>query len=176
MFDKLKGLFGSRDGSSDSGFDPTRSAIALVRDGRHEASTGGIARAIEIFQEALRREPDLADAHEGLAEMFVLQNRDDDALTHFQRAVELEPTMQEAHYQMGRIYLRRKDVARATAAFHKELTVTPRYGRLHNDLAVAYMTQKNYAKAIEHADLATSMGEAVHENFLKALAPHRKKK
>ncbi|MBM3462593.1 MAG: tetratricopeptide repeat protein [Armatimonadetes bacterium] len=168
MFDKFKGMFGSKDSLAGA------SATTLVAEARFEQKNGALGKAASLFEQAVRTDEGHADAHRGLADLYLLQGKEDDALRHFERAVALEPTMQDAHYQIGRIYLGRKDVVKATRAFQKELEVTPKYARVHNDLAVAYFHQKDFARAIHHADEAKALGEPVHEGFLKALAPYRR--
>jgi hypothetical protein len=39
---------------------------------------------------------------------------------------------------------------------------------------VGYLEKKNYEKAIEHCDIATSLGYEVAEELKAELAPHRK--
>ena len=50
----------------------------------------------------------------------------------------------------------------------------PDFGLGHNNLAVAYYNDENYDKAIEHLDIAASLGFQAHPDFLAVLEAHRK--
>jgi len=194
MFDRLKGMFGKKqtedsdgvsllpqamdesDSESQQSLSPQQStALKLLAEGRFETNNGSFTKAVDCFKKALLLDPELCDAFLGLADVYAKQGKEDEALDQFQRALTMEPNLPEAHYQMGRIYLKRKQVSKALAAFEKELAITPRHGRVHNDLAVAHFHQRNFEKAIYHCDRAVALGEVVHEKFLKALAPYRKR-
>jgi Tfp pilus assembly protein PilF len=53
------------------------------------AKQGNIAGATKEFQEAVRIEPKLAEAHAGLARTLVMQGKNDEAVVHYQKALRL---------------------------------------------------------------------------------------
>lgn len=174
MLDRFKNLVGKKKEVPLREQRDTKTAVQWVGQGRFEAQSGAISRAIDCYLNAAELEPDAADALSGLADLYLKQGKDDEALTYFQKAVEAEPTLQEAHYQMGQIHIRRRNISEAAHCFERELKVTPRSGRVHNDLAVAYFHLKDYQKAIQHADQAKALGEPVNPKFLAALNAHRR--
>lgn len=174
MLDRFKNLVGKKKDVSLREQIDSKSSLQWVAQGRFEANAGSLARAIDCYLNAVDLEPQAADALNGLADIYLKQGRDDDALEYFRKAVEAEPTLQEAHYQMGQIHIRRKNIAEAAKSFERELKVTPRNGRVHNDLAVAYFHLKEYQKAIQHCDQAKALGEPINPKFMAALNAHRR--
>jgi adenylate cyclase len=73
-----------------------------------------VRRAIDLFEEAIRLEPDYARAHAGLglawavASLYAPQVRPDDALARAEaaarRAIELDPALADAHAALGYTY------------------------------------------------------------------------
>jgi tetratricopeptide (TPR) repeat protein len=65
--------------------------LELVKQARKLNSEGKQDAAIALYQEALQRAPDLADAHYGLGIALDLAGRFADARQHFAKAIEISP-------------------------------------------------------------------------------------
>ena len=173
MLDRFKDMIGKKKDIPLREQVHQKTALQWLAQGRFEAQSGAISRAIDCFLNCVQLDPEVCDALAGLADLYLKQGKDDLAMDMFKRAVAAEPTLQEAHYQMGQIHIRRKEIKEAAESFEKELLVTPRNGRVHNDLAVCYFHLKNVAKAIKHCDIALELGEPVNPKFVATLKAHR---
>ena len=56
------------------------------------------------FQETIRIHPDYAEAYAALGEIYLHQERADDAVQALERAVAIAPEMKQAHYRLGQAY------------------------------------------------------------------------
>ena len=97
----------------------TTSAFALSARGRRD-------EAIAAFQEALRIDPDYAQAHNNLGALLQLGGRADAALEHYRRAVALRPDNVEAHTNLGQLLSNRGRAAEAAAQFSEALALRGR--------------------------------------------------
>lgn len=78
---------------------------------------------IEIFREALARDPANELAHFSLANEWLEEEEYDQALVHYQAALEANPDWMRVYIQMGRCQLElgRPDLARTSLSKAKEL-------------------------------------------------------
>ena len=73
------------------------------------------------FREALRLDPDYAQAHNNLAAMLQLAGQVDEALDHYRRAVTLRPDNVEARGNLAQLLSRQGRAAEAVAEFEQVL-------------------------------------------------------
>jgi tetratricopeptide (TPR) repeat protein len=93
--------------------------------GRAAYLLGNISHATQSLQKALLLEPDLVDAYNNLAEIYIRQKdrseRDwlQEAKGLLIQALEISPQNQKAHYLLGRLYMDTKESASAEEHFKK---------------------------------------------------------
>lgn len=99
-----------------------------------------IAKAIDLLQQAIARDPNYARAHAALADCFVIrfiysQTSGADALRHARaeanRALELDPGLGEAHATLAYSYFYDWDFPKAEAEFQSGIRLAPRYATAH---------------------------------------------
>lgn len=99
-----------------------------------------IAKAIDLLQQAIAREPSYARAHAALADCFAvgfiynhISGADDrrEARAEANRALELEPNLGEAHAALAYSYFYDWDFPRAEAEFGNSVRLAPRYATAH---------------------------------------------
>ncbi len=79
--------------------------------------------AIAAFEEALRIDPDYAQAHNNLGALLQLVGQQDAALEHYRRAAALRPDNVEAHTNLGQLLSIRGRAAEAAAQFAEALAL-----------------------------------------------------
>jgi len=62
--------------------------------------------AVQSFQEALKRNPNLPDSLDGLGKVYFKQGKFELALRYYQKAEALGPKKADYHYQVGQAYLK----------------------------------------------------------------------
>ena len=110
-------------------------AKALVREG----DSAGAAAELEMY---LKQKPGNADAQAGLAMIYFLQRRYDDALPHFQEAVRLRPEDSDMRTNLGALLASRGDLRGAIQAFEQALKLNP-----NDATAQKYLTRARAALA-----------------------------
>ena len=98
-----------------------RTTISPMRS----AQLGRMDEAENQYRRALALKPDLAGAHNNLANALVAQGRADEALIHFQRALELAPDLVEAHVNLGTTLLQQGKLAAAAAQLERAVSIDP---------------------------------------------------
>ncbi len=138
-------------GQSLAEFEPT--GLALDR-GRLALSRQELTTARQDFQEAIRRDPDLAVAYNNLALVYLLENNLEEALAQTRHVLsEIEPDNRPALSQMVRLlvmagdragaeeYLRRLLALPAPAAPEEIVSLAEAYAALDDDEAVLGLLQ-----------------------------------
>ncbi len=102
----------NRTGENPSAWPPLNLATLLTRKGE-------LKEAEELIEEALRYDPNLAEAHYRLGVNLRRQGRTEPAIAELRRASELNPGAAEPLYALGQILHEQGDDAAATQAFNR---------------------------------------------------------
>jgi len=111
-------------------------------------SRGDWARAVELFERALRRRPEMVAAHLGLGSALTAQGKRLEAEAAFERSLALDPQNLEALNNLGNSRLVRRRFTEAATAFRRALAINPRLPELHNNLGNALQGEKKPDEAI----------------------------
>lgn len=92
-------------------------AVSTYNEGVQRLLTRDFVAAQELFQQALRLDDTLAEAHNNLAYALRMQSPAQFALSlrHYDRAIELKPTLAQAYMYRGVLFTQMGDRARAHA-------------------------------------------------------------
>ena len=88
-------------------------------------SQGQAAEAIPHYREALRLDPDLAQAHNGLGGALATARPDDQAMAEYNEALRLKPDLPTAHLNIALLLMKKGDVAEARRHLEKALSIDP---------------------------------------------------
>ena len=107
---------------------------ALLQRGVSLAETGNVDAAITAFEEALERDPSLAQAHANLISLYGRARNWAKAEEHFQRAVALGFQSADAQYDYGLVLSMQEKWDAAEAAYRQALALNPLHPQAHNNL------------------------------------------
>jgi tetratricopeptide (TPR) repeat protein len=117
-------------GSNDEARKLNDDAYVLIQQGNYKA-------ALPKCRDALRLDPDLADAHKNLALIFCDTGQYQDALPEVQQAIKLKPDSPKAHNVLGKILFGLGDYAGSIQEYDRAIHLNPRYTRAYYNLGVA---------------------------------------
>jgi len=106
--------------------------------------------AVAQLSEAVRLNPDSAEAHHSLAVALARQGRLTNAIPQFAEAVRLEPANSDLRFDLGLALLNADQAAAAAAQFAGELKLTPNATKAHYRLAQALQAQNQLEAAAVH--------------------------
>jgi tetratricopeptide (TPR) repeat protein len=112
-----------------------RLAGALMNEGLPQEALPHFRNALPALVDTVRRNPDDADSHYNLGEVYAMMGRPAEAVSEFSLAVRLRPDDPEAHFNLG---LALSDENRLTEASHQFVSATklrPEYVKAHLYLA-----------------------------------------
>ena len=106
---------------------PRERSIKTYNEGVKLMRAKHYAAAQEKFEQALRLDEALAEAHNNLAFSLRMQGNDkfERALTHYNRALELKPDLARAYMYRGVLFTQMGDLSRARADHAKLLGLDP---------------------------------------------------
>ena len=105
--------------------------------------------AASVFTEALKRNPQSAEALFGRGDAFMQDGQYDRAMTDLMAAIRLAPKMATAYSLRGDILLISGDNRAAIADYRKALELDPSRAQFHCDLGVALVRDEQFAEAAE---------------------------
>jgi protein O-mannosyl-transferase len=128
---------------------------ALTRQGRYDD-------AISRCEEALKIDPDYADAHYNLGHVLRLKGRLDEAIYHFQESLRLQPGSADAYNNLGVALVQKHRDAQAVEQFRKALEIDPAWADARRNLGLALLGQGHVDEALVEfrtvLDLAVRQG------------------
>ncbi|MDE0186997.1 MAG: tetratricopeptide repeat protein [Candidatus Poribacteria bacterium] len=124
------------------------------------------------YREALKHNPDLAEAFYDLGFIAFKNGRADDAVDNYKSALKIQPDMAEAHYFLGKIYVEQNHFDPAEKAFQRVIEIQPSFHKAYERLAHLYgKTGSQINKAVALAERAVELqpNSAVYLNTLSWL-------
>lgn len=101
------------------------------------------------------------------------QEKIDTAIKNLRKAVIHNSKFVQAYTTLGNAYYMKGLLEEGIKANLEAVNIQPEFPIAHNNLCVGYLEKGEYAKAIEHCDIAESLGYEVAAELKAELAPHR---
>lgn len=145
-----------RSGSSPSGEAPRGSPEARARFERANVlrDQGLLEQAADQYREAIRLDPESAEAHNNLGSILGRQGRLQEAIREVSRAVELAPSLAEAHNNLGILLAVRGDSGSAESHFREAAGLDSRDPTARLNLGMLLAKQGRAKEAAEQLEEA----------------------
>jgi Tfp pilus assembly protein PilF len=136
---------------------------------------GKVDDAAAHYAEALRLDPDFADAHNNLGALLHGQGNYEASATHYAAAVRINPGHAAAHNNLGVVLCRRGKYEDAAAHYAEALRLNPNEGEALKNLAMMLAAcpdakHRDGKRAVEFASRACELSVWKRPDFLDALA------
>jgi tetratricopeptide (TPR) repeat protein len=133
------------------------SAQKAYARGQKAANKGDKATAIGCFTEAVRLDPEFADAHNNLGAAYADQGELPQAAGEFQKTIDLEPEHRLALANLAIVLARMKNYSEAAPVARRTLKLYPGLGKIRFILAVSLLaTQGDAAEVLENLERAAA--------------------
>ena len=133
---------------------------------------GKVSEAFGRYQQALRINPDYANAHESLGNALVQLGRLPEAIVQYQQALRINPDFAEAHCNLGVALLHVDRVPEAIAQYEQALRIKPDFYEAHNNLGSALAHAGRMQEAMQQWEESLRLkpdDSVVHYNLGSAL-------
>ena len=128
--------------------------------------------AIEHISQALRLQPELAEAHCNLGMVHAQRGSFAEAVACLRQALRLKPDQAEAHNNLGNVLRKQGNAAEAEASYRQALRLRPDYAQTHYNLGLVLAQQERLPEAVdcyrhalmlkpEYAEALTDLGKAL---------------
>lgn len=124
--------------------------IAELRAGNREA-------AIRSLTEATRRNPDFADAHSALGDIYKQSGDHASAAVEYEAVTRLEPGAANNHHRLAVSYHFLNRLRDAAASYVRAIQLNPTDWKSNMNLGLVYMALGQNNAAVEHAQRAVSL-------------------
>jgi protein O-mannosyl-transferase len=111
---------------------------------------GEIEEAGKHYSEALRLNPNFAEAHNNLATVFMKQGDLEKAARYFEQTLNLKPENAVAHKNLGNVYLKQGKLDEASKYYNEALRLQPNSAEVHNNLGLIFLSENKLNDAEAH--------------------------
>lgn len=149
--------------------DPLKQAAALFEEGQNAHQRGELEKAVELYGDALKRDPSLWQAEFQRGAVYFSLNRLADAkasmlrvieqLSGFGDAPDTRQVSSRAQILLGEIALAGNNPVEAEKSFRRALELNPQAARAHTGLAEILLGSEKRAEAIVEAKAAIEAGD-----------------
>ena len=105
--------------------------------------------AVKACEEAIRLNPNHAEAYCNLGLAYAEMERYEDAIKAYKKAIKLNPNFAGAHCDLGATYAELKRHKNAIRAYKKAIKLNPNYAEAYYNLGLTYAEMKKYEDAID---------------------------
>jgi Flp pilus assembly protein TadD len=106
--------------------------------------------AIKQYEQALRLDPEYAEAHNNLGTALMKQDRREEAIGHYEQALRLKPDYGVAHINLGIALRQVGRVQEAISHYEQALRISPNSADAHYNLGNALVQAGRVQDAIKH--------------------------
>jgi tetratricopeptide (TPR) repeat protein len=110
-------------------------AVRFFKEGRFED-------AIAAFQEAIRVQPDFAEPHANLGNIYKGLGRLDEAAASYREALRIEPGPPETHHNLGLVFNEQQKPVEAMERFREAIRLKPDYAEAFASLAAVLVNRE----------------------------------
>ena len=157
--------------------EPRESAAELYNRAVKAHLSGKLSEAIADYSSALRKDPNLANAHCNLGQIYNQQHHFDMAIAEFRKALALNPKDEHSYNGIGASLRGKKDYEGAIKNWQMAVSIKPDLATAHYNLGAVYEVQNEPDKAIISYEKAVKndyrLGEA---NYRIGLILSKKKR
>ena len=128
--------------------------------------------AVASYLQVLSLQPDLAEAHNNLANVLRQQGKFDEAVAHCHQALRARPAFAEAENNLASAFLERGNANEAIVHFRQALQIRPNYAEAHCNLGLALASSGQLDEAMAHYRQALRLNPQsaeAHNNLATAL-------
>jgi len=112
----------------------------------------GVHKGLELFQEAMEKDPDYALAYSGLMDCYIGLNNPNDARKAAVKALELDPSLGEVHAGLGFLtFFQDWDWRKAEVEFKRAIALNPNYAQARQWYAIYLAKMGRHEEAIYEA-------------------------
>jgi tetratricopeptide (TPR) repeat protein len=151
---------------------PATQLIRITEWGSALLRQGKLDEAIGEYQEAIRLNPDYANAHNNLGIALARKGQTDEAIGQYREALRLNPDHADAHNGLGIALDKRGQIDEAIRQLQQAIRLNPDHVDAHYNLGVAFYQQGRTAEAIRqfqevirlkpnHAEAHNNLGTAL---------------
>jgi len=108
-----------------------------------------IDKALTAASEAVRLDPDDAQARFTLASVYRRSGRADDAIRELEAAIRLQPSNDDAFRELGNVLAAKGRLDDAVVQFRKAIAIRPQFWGNHQALGLAYLNAARYPDAAQ---------------------------
>ncbi len=121
---------------------------AALASGRRDHQPSDLHQAEQVYRQALRADPDDAEALSRLGAACLMLGQFREAATHFQKALRLRPHHAEGYKNLGIALARQGNLAEAVASFQEALRLKPDLADVQLNLGNAFREQGRLDEAV----------------------------
>jgi Tfp pilus assembly protein PilF len=134
-------------------------AYSLTKQSNYKA-------ALPKVREALRLDPNLAEAHKNLALIFCDTGRPEDGILEAREAIRLKPDVDKSHFVMGHILFALGDYESSVNEYSEAIRLNPKYSKAHYNLGVVLTEMGLYDRALKAYNEAGKLDPQLADNEL----------
>jgi tetratricopeptide (TPR) repeat protein len=124
-------------------------AAAYYEQAVQSFDQGRLDDAVAALQQALRVQPDYAEAYSKLGSTYFRQGRHDEAAASYRQAIAIKPASSAFHRDLGSVLVAQGKFQEAEAVCREAVGLQPADPGSHNTLGTALAGQRNLVKAAE---------------------------
>ncbi|UCG59585.1 MAG: tetratricopeptide repeat protein [Phycisphaerales bacterium] len=130
---------------------------------------GNAIEAVKFMNEALKINPNRADAYATMGSLSFDEGKFEQAITQYRKALDIQPQLPGAHSKIGHALMMLGRQDEAIKALQEETQISPSSGLAYFLLGQAYLQQRQYQKAKENYEVAIKI-DPEHVNAYYGLA------
>ncbi len=125
-------------------------AVSLYKESVQLLNDGNVDKAVEVAKEAVKSDPEYAEAYEQLGDALYKKKQYDEALSAYNSALKINPLSHLAKIGLGLALLKKGDANSAETVLKEAVRANPYPSMAYYALGLVYEKLNDYDKAVYH--------------------------